>query len=500
MAGPDATRLLSLGARPTALAVRGFSVEVLAGPDQGKRVNATGRSLVIGTDAGADLSLTDPHVSRLHARIDAGEREHVLRDLGSTNGTRVGAVRIREACLDDGAVIDLGLTRLGFRLGSEALEIPLLADERFEGLIGRSPAMRELFGLLAKIAPTEATVLVEGETGVGKELVARALHARSRRHGRPFLVLDCGAVPPSLIESELFGHERGAFTGAVAARAGVFERAHGGTLFLDELGELALELQPKLLRVLETGELTRVGGERPIRVDVRVVAATHRDLPRMVGERRFREDLYYRVAVIRVRVPPLRERREDIPLLAAAFARQVGAGAALPDVALEAVFETYRRHDWPGNVRELRNAVERALVLADVDVDADGAGRAPAEADAAVAAPAAESGAEATVGPTVIAAEAEAEGDGGAAAPARRSPPDAPASAAAATLDGAQSLARSVDGALGQRPSLRAARHEHEREYLKALLRAVDGDVTEAARIAEVHPKSLERLVRKHRL
>ncbi|HVQ27280.1 MAG TPA: sigma 54-interacting transcriptional regulator, partial [Planctomycetota bacterium] len=363
-----ATTILYLHERPVAIELRAFALEVVAGPDSGRSLAGRKRSVLLGTHPSSDVCLTDPHVSRLHARIDVEERDYVLADLGSTNGTRVGGVRVRQVCLEDGSEIELGATRLRFRVLDEPFRVELAQDEVFEGLIGRTPAMRELFALCARVAPTDATVLLQGETGTGKELVARALHQRSLRRDKPMVVFDCGAVPPTLIESELFGHERGAFTGAVAARSGVFERADGGTLFLDELGELTPDLQPKLLRVLETGELTRVGGEAPRKVDVRVVAATHRDLAAMISEGRFRADLYYRLAVIRLTIPPLRERREDVPLLAARFAREVlgevprgpqAAGKRIPEETLEAVFEDLRHHDWPGNVRELRNVVER---------------------------------------------------------------------------------------------------------------------------------------------
>ncbi len=438
-----ATTLLKLKERAVAIRIRGFALEVVSGPDAGKSIKGTKRSLVIGTHASSEMMLGDPHVSRLHARIDVEDADYVLRDMGSTNGTRVAGVRVREACLEEGSAIDVGATRLRFRLLDEPFEIALAEDEEFEGLVGRSVAMRELFALCARVAPTDAAVLLQGETGTGKELVARALHARSRRSGKPFVVFDCGAVPPTLIESELFGHEKGAFTGAVSARAGVFERAHGGTVFLDELGELALELQPKLLRVLESGELQRVGGEKPVRVDVRVVAATHRDLARMIAENRFRADLYYRLAVIRMVVPPLRERRDDIPVLAAHFARAALGDvtkAPLPAAALEAIFHTLGAHDWPGNVRELRNVVERAAILAD---------------------------------PKVLRASA---------------------------LDAANELSRSVEKSIHKQVTLRAARAEREREYLTDLLRATEGDLDEASRLAQVHRKSLERLIRKHKL
>jgi transcriptional regulator with GAF, ATPase, and Fis domain len=440
--GPQTT-LIGVQERPEAIQLRSFAVEVTRGPDVGKRFTGKKRSMLIGTHPSSDVALSDPHVSRLHARIDIDDADYVISDLGSTNGTRIGGVRVRQALLEDGNTVELGATTLAFRVLEEPFRIELSGGDSFEGLIGRSLGMRELFALLARVAPSDASVLIHGETGTGKELVAHAIHARSLRGQKPFVVFDCGAVPPTLIESEIFGHERGAFTGAVAARAGVFERADGGTLFLDELGELTLELQPKLLRVLETGEVTRVGGERPMKVDVRVLAATHRDLAHMVHEGGFRADLYYRLAVIRMGIPPLRERRDDIPLLAAAFVKEVlgdFARSKIPSPTLEAVFESLRHHDWPGNVRELRNVVERAAILAD---------------------------------PKLV---------GGAA------------------LDAVTELTRSVEKSISKRVTLRAARGEHERAYLSDLLRAVEGDLDEASRIAQVHRKSLERLIRKHKL
>jgi transcriptional regulator with GAF, ATPase, and Fis domain len=436
--GP-ATTIRHVHDRAVAIEIAGFTLEVIAGPDAGRSVRGDKRSLAIGTHAQADVALTDAHVSRLHARVEVRGDDYVLRDVGSTNGTRVAGTRIREVYLEDGAIFELGATRIQFRRAGRPFEIGLADDDRFEELVGRSIAMRELFALCARVAPSDAPVIVEGETGTGKELVARALHARSPRKDRPFVVLDCGAVPPTLIESELFGHERGAFTGAVAMRAGVFERADGGTVFLDELGELAVELQPKLLRCLETGELTRVGGDKTLRVDVRVVAATNRDVARMVAENRFRADLYYRLAVIRLIVPPLRERREDIALLAAHFARNM-LGSRLPAETLEAVYGELSSHDWPGNVRELRNLVERAAVLADAKA--------------------------------LRAGETEA----------------------------ARELQRSIVKAVRKELTLRAARAEHERAYLTDLLRTTDGDLDEAARIAQVHRKSLERLLRRYKL
>ena len=366
-----ATTILHVGARPIAIRIRGFAFDVMGAEGVARTsYQPDKRSVVFGTHPSADVVIQDPAVSRMHARVEVEDQDYVLRDLGSTNGTRLGGVRIREACLDDGIVFTLGETRVRFRVLEQPFEIPLANEESFEGLVGRSVAMRELFALCDRIAPTDAPVIIQGETGTGKDLVARAIHQRSLRMTKPLVILDCASIPASLIESELFGHERGAFTGAVATRAGVFERADGGTVFFDELGELAPELQPKLLRCLETGDVTRVGGDKTIRVDVRLIAATNRDLQRMIAENRFRADLYYRLAVIRLTVPPLRERREDIPLLATHFAKHALGDAPSPisPETLEALFGDLTRYEWPGNVRELRNVVERAAILADPDI------------------------------------------------------------------------------------------------------------------------------------
>jgi DNA-binding NtrC family response regulator len=436
------TTVLSIGNRPVAVEVRGFRVEVVGGPDAGKSAAATRRSFEIGTQPTCDLVLSDAHVSRRHLRIDIEARDCVLYDLGSTNGTRLHGVRVRAAALDDGAVIECGQTKLRFAMTATPFRVALAEHDDFEGLLGRSVPMRELFALLDRVAATDAAVLIQGETGTGKERVARALHARSRRAARPFAVFDCAAVPPTLIEAELFGHEKGAFTGATERRAGVFERADGGTVFLDELGELALELQPKLLRVLESNEVFRVGASKPTPIDARIVAATHRDLQTRLSEGLFREDLYYRLAVVTVRVPALRERREDIPMLASHFARdhlfQGARGPAAP--GWEAIFEFMKGYDWPGNVRELRNVVERAVIMSD---------------------------------PKLL------RGD---------------------PLDAVAELRKRAEPAMHRRVSLRAARDATEREYLEDLLRATDWDLDQAAEIAEVHRKSLERLLRGHNL
>jgi transcriptional regulator with GAF, ATPase, and Fis domain len=262
-------------------------------------------------------------------------------------------------------MISVGHTELRFQPLQDVLEVALGERDRFDSVIGASAKMRELFAILEKVAQSDATVMLTGETGTGKGLVARGIHNHSPRQQQPFVLLDCGAIPRELIESTLFGHEKGAFTGAFDQHRGCFERAHGGAIFLDEIGELDIAAQPKLLRVLENHELRRVGGDKLIKVDARILAATNRDLRKMLERGTFREDLYFRLSVIQVECPPLRERKEDIPRLVHHFMAEVAKrrGHRL-DIAVDAMSGLIA-HDWPGNVRELRNVVERAAVLCD---------------------------------------------------------------------------------------------------------------------------------------
>ncbi len=336
--------------------VRAAWLEVVSGPDAGRRARVDRPVFVVGKGEGCDLQLSDGTVSREHVRLALSPLGVMVTDGGSKNGTFCGALRVTRATLSSDATLILGATTLAVRIDTGETELELSARERFGDAFGVSAAMRNVFALLERAAPTEAPVLLEGESGVGKEVLVRAVHAESRRRDGPFVAIDCGAIPASLIESELFGHERGAFTGADRPREGVFQQAHGGTLFLDEIGELSIDLQPKLLRALETGEVRPVGG-RPRKVDVRVLAATNRRLGEAVHRGIFRVDLFYRLAVLRVVVPPLRDRREDIVPLALAFLRKATRDAARelpPDFA--ALLSSYA---WPGNVRELRNVMDR---------------------------------------------------------------------------------------------------------------------------------------------
>jgi two-component system, NtrC family, response regulator GlrR len=320
---------------------------------------------VIGTHESCEVRLVDRTVSRFHCEIRIVDGRAHIRDLDSRNGTLVDGVSIREAHLEHGATLRVGHTSMRFEIGGGEVAIPLSRASGFGAMVGSSAQMRAVFALLERAAAASATLLLEGETGTGKEAAAESVHRASDRCDAPFVVVDCSALPPSLLESELFGHEKGAFTGAQAQRLGAFEAASGGTLFLDEIGELAPDLQPKLLRVLERHEVKRIGANRCRKVDVRVIAATHRNLRADVNAKRFRSDLYYRIAVVVVTLPPLRERVEDLPLLIEHLLAARGAGAA--DVArlrTPAFLAELAAHRWPGNVRELRNYLERALALA----------------------------------------------------------------------------------------------------------------------------------------
>jgi DNA-binding NtrC family response regulator len=354
----DRRRTVSV-VRPTQLTLRRALIQIVAGPAAERTFDLEGTAR-IGSSGIADVVVHDPKVSGLHCEVSI-DAEVRVRDLGSKNGTFIGSVRIREAFVSPGETIAVGDTLFRIVPSEQSVDVPLHADDQFHGLVGSSAPMRALTARLAASAQSESTILIEGETGTGKERVADAIHSASRRAQGPFVVVDCGSLTVALTESELFGHERGAFTGADQRRAGAFERARGGTVFLDEIGELPLALQPKLLRLLESRKVRRLGGQAEIPLDLRVVAATHQDLAVEVSRGRFREDLYYRLAVIKVRVPSLRERRDDIPQLASLFIRQLGAdpGAYLTPTALAALVE----HDWPGNVRELHNEIERAVTL-----------------------------------------------------------------------------------------------------------------------------------------
>jgi transcriptional regulator with PAS, ATPase and Fis domain len=343
------------------LRARRYRVQVVAGPDQGMTSELDDGTFLIGTHQNNNLRLTDKGVSRYHLELQLKAEGLKISDLDSTNGTFQGTTRLGSVTLAGTARLRLGSnTEIDISPADVAVPVGGYESDRFGSAIGTSLYMRELFGLLDRVAPTEATVLLEGETGTGKEVLAESIHLRSPRKAGPFVVVDCGALPRDLIGSELFGHVRGAFTGAVANKRGLIEEADLGTLFLDEIGELPLELQPQLLRALEKREVRPIGEVRARKVNIRVIAATNRNLPELVRAGAFREDLYFRLAVVRAAVPALRKHKEDIPHLVRNFLRELKR----EDFELSsAALDQLMAHDWPGNIRELRNVVERGLSL-----------------------------------------------------------------------------------------------------------------------------------------
>lgn len=343
------------------LEVRGGTLTVKKGLGNKANLEIGPEITVIGRNEACDLVLDDKRVSAVHVELVATERGVRVRDLGSRNGTFLGDTRIGEVYLLKPTLFTVGESLLEFSpTGPETVDIPDVAA--FGPLVGSSAGMRAVFERCRKAAPTELTVLILGETGCGKELVAQAIHQASNRANKPFVVVDCGAIPPSLAESALFGHERGSFTGAVDKRVSPFVEADGGTIFLDELGELPVDVQPKLLRALAEQRIKAVGSNNYRPVNVRVIAATRRDLVREVNAGTFRSDLYFRVAQLRVELPPLRERLEDIPSLVRKMMTDIGDKEAYARITSDSL-ERLMRHDWPGNVRELRNVVSVALAF-----------------------------------------------------------------------------------------------------------------------------------------
>jgi DNA-binding NtrC family response regulator len=328
--------------------------------------------VTVGTAPDVDIVLSDKEVSRLHAELDPRDDGLWVRDLGSRNGTYIDKIRVLAARIPHNAKLQVGRTEFVVRYAERPTAVELWPEARFGALVGTSTVMRELFLRLDRVAKSAFTVLIEGETGTGKELVARAIHDASPRARGPFVVIDCGALPENLLEAELFGHARGAFTGAVSARDGAILEADGGTVFLDEIGELPLAMQPKLLRVLESRTVRRLGEAQARSVDVRFISATHRDLRTMANSRAFREDLYFRLAVLPIRIPPLRDRPEDIPSLVELFLPGGSSATVTPELMRELL-----GRPWFGNVRELRNFLERAATLGAREALAFGSANAP---------------------------------------------------------------------------------------------------------------------------
>ncbi len=461
----------------TGVRVRRCRVEVVAGPDAGLKRDIEAPVIRIGARRGNDVQLTDSQVSGIHCEIRLDERGYRLRDLDSTNGTWVSGLRINDVYVPPGSMLSIGTTRLRFQPLGESVEVAVSPRQQFAGLIGRSVAMREMFARLEKLAQSDATVLISGETGVGKELVAEALHEFSPRASGPFVVLDCGSIPQNLIESELFGHERGSFTGAVSSYAGAFERAHRGTMFLDEIGELPLAMQPKLLRALERKEVRRIGGTRTIQVDIRVVAATNRDLGVEVNRGRFREDLYYRLAVARVHVPALRERRDDIEPLIEHFL-SITPNAEGARLSPETV-ELMKKHDWPGNVRELRNVIERAILLSEAPMG-----------DRVLGPPTGLGG-----GRDGDGAAGDAAGAGAHAVPAT---PDGGGAGLPGVPRGRELFEIAIDTHSPFKEAKQALVTEFERRYIQRLLAEHGGNISAAARVAGIDRMSIHKML--HRL
>jgi len=436
-----ATQLLGHGGSMSRQAGRGRLL-IVKGPDKGESIAIADLAMTLGSGLGNDVLLSDPTISRRHLGVEPRAEGVILRDLGSTNGSFVQGARFQELTLGFGTEVTIGQTVLKYVPQEEPLELAPSEEEAYGALAARDPKLRKLFRLLADVASSEATVLIEGETGTGKELFAEEIHRHSARRGGPCVVFDCGAVPKELIESALFGHLRGSFTGAVSDRAGAFEEADGGTLFLDEIGELAPEVQPSLLRALDKRAVRPVGGTAYSQVSVRVVAATNRNLRAEIAAKRFREDLYYRLAVVRMHVPPLRERPDDIPLLVERFAKQFSGGRTF-EVGMPEL-ERLRHHTWPGNVRELRNVIERACAL--------------------------------THGAKLEIDEAFDERVGGGAS----------TGAVSIDLPFKEAKAQLIDN--------------FEREYIRAQLKRSEGNLSAAARASEVDRKHFRELLRKHGL
>jgi len=382
-AGKENTRLLNVALSREGLTGDRLKLRIREPEKNPREYLVLQEVTTLGKSPSSDLKMDDPFCSDTHAKLIVKGGRIILFDLNSKNGSFLNGVKIKEADLEEGMKLRLGQTEIEAVLVSEEKKVAAIKADSFGPMVGSSSKMAELYQLIQQVAPTDATVCIFGETGTGKELVARALHDLSPRRLKNWVALNCGAISGDLIESELFGHEKGAFTGAYQQRKGAFEQAQGGTLFLDEIGELPIDLQPKLLRVLETGKFRRVGGNQEYTTDLRVVCATHRDISRLVSEGKFREDLFFRLYVFPLFLPPLRERREDILKLAEYFLKDMSPSSKKSRLHPDAV-RFLERQEWKGNIRELKNSIQRAVVLSkngEIGVDELTLPKFPASAD-----------------------------------------------------------------------------------------------------------------------
>jgi transcriptional regulator with GAF, ATPase, and Fis domain len=441
------TVILTQDGTPCALRLQKYKLLIVNGSEQGRESVIDKQVFAIGAGKQCDLILQDPAISRKHCEIQILPEGFLIRDLQSTNGTILHGVRICEAYLDEGTEFQVGTTKLVFCPLQESVEYPLSRREAFGKLLGRSVTMRRVMHLAETFAPTEASILIEGETGTGKEVLARAIHDNSPRRTKPFVIVDCGSLAKGVVESELFGHVKGAYTGAATDRTGAFQEANGGTVFLDEIGELPLELQPKLLRVLENKEIRRLGSNEIKRIDVRILAATNKKLESEVNAGRFREDLFYRLSVVKMELPPLRKRKDDLELLTRRFLEDLGGEGAADQVAnFSRAMELFTSYDWPGNVRELRNVIETAVHARQGAIDLG----------------------------------------------------------AFLYLSGMRDRVSTVSGGFASDRPFKDAKNDlidrFEREYIRELLARNSGNISRAAREAQIERAYLQRLIKKHGL
>lgn len=434
--------------------IRGYRVDVVEGPDAGAYRESHGERCAVGTHASCDLTLTDPTVSRFHCELTGDAHGVEIRDLGSRNSTLVDGVLVRDGAVKHGSLLRLGRSKLRVRfLGKTRRRLELSERQRFGTLVGHSVAMRSMFALLEKVAGSDTTILLQGETGTGKSAAAHSIHLESPRRDNPFIIVDCSSLPHNLLESELFGHEKGAFTGAQNRRIGAFEDADSGTVFLDEVGDMPMALQSKLLTVLENRAIRRLGANRSAPIDVRIIAATNRDLRSAVNEGQFREDLYYRLAVVDIELPPLRRRLDDLPLLVDSLLDRLRVSRERKaEIDMQELLAPLRRSAWPGNVRQLRNCLEQYLLFEYMEFDGLHLDDAPT--------PGQDSSVEGSADDAVVRI--------------------------------------AVDSTVPLSEARQRVLAEFERIYLMRLLREHDGKVSRAAAAAEVNRTYLYRLMQRH--